>query len=147
MYKILLATDGSAGSLKAARHVLRLANEMRETDITLLYVKEVVYPTAVADVSGLTVLPDMPQLQQQLEAAATTALEDTSAILTAQGIPCKTMTELGRPAEIICEVAKKGGFDLIVMGSRGRGEFAGLLLGSVSDRVMHHSKVPVLVVR
>ena len=58
------------------------------------------------------------------------------------------MNVLQGPApDAILRVAETEGYDLIVMGSRGLGQFQGLLIGSVSDRVMHHAKIPVLIVR
>jgi len=55
--------------------------------------------------------------------------------------------EPGEPAPKIIEVAKDWHADLIVMGSHGRGKVQGLLLGSVSQGVLHHAPCPVLVVR
>jgi len=55
--------------------------------------------------------------------------------------------EPGEPASKIIEVANNWHADLIVMGSHGRGKIQGLLLGSVSQGVLHHSPCPVLVVR
>lgn len=53
----------------------------------------------------------------------------------------------GDPANSICNIATEEGYDLIIMGSRGRNPFNGLLLGSVSTRVLHFSPCPVLIVK
>jgi nucleotide-binding universal stress UspA family protein len=55
--------------------------------------------------------------------------------------------ESGKPASKIIEVAKKWSADLIVMGSHGRGKIQGILLGSVSQEVLHQAPCPVLVLR
>jgi nucleotide-binding universal stress UspA family protein len=52
----------------------------------------------------------------------------------------------GAPAQAILDQVEAGKHDLIVVGSRGRGDASSLLLGSVSHAVLHHSRVPVLIV-
>ena len=53
----------------------------------------------------------------------------------------------GDPAQVILDAVTSFDADLIVMGSRGLGELKGLLVGSVSDKVLHHAEVPVTIVR
>jgi len=57
------------------------------------------------------------------------------------------VTAVGQPAEEILKVAKRRRCDLIVMGSRGLGGIQKLLLGSTTDRVVHHASIPVLAIR
>lgn len=69
---------------------------------------------------------------------------------TAAAIPKEVKSEVlvvdGDPAQVILDQVETGKHDLIVVGSRGRGDAASLLLGSVSHAVLHHSRVPVLIV-
>ena len=62
-------------------------------------------------------------------------------------IPGKFRTGGGKPGEIICKYAEEENAALIVTGTRGLGKVRRTLLGSVSDYVIHHSKVPILVCR
>lgn len=59
----------------------------------------------------------------------------------------ETDSSAGDPASVILDATKAADADLIVMGSRGLSELKGLLLGSVSDKVLHHAEVPILIVR
>ena len=60
-------------------------------------------------------------------------------------VQCEGATLEGQPAEVLVHEARDA--SLIVVGNRGRGGFASLLLGSVSQQVVHHAPCPVLVVR
>jgi nucleotide-binding universal stress UspA family protein len=64
-----------------------------------------------------------------------------------QGLTASMNVLEGPPADAILRVAETEKHDLIVMGSRGLGLFQELLLGSVSERVLRHAKIPVLIVR
>ena len=60
-------------------------------------------------------------------------------------VDVRTLVEKGNPAEVLIERSKEA--DLIVVGSRGHGGFAGMLLGSVSQHLVAHAECPVVVVR
>ncbi len=63
------------------------------------------------------------------------------------GIDAETTWKVGESGETIADVAQDGGYDLIVMGSHGHGALANLVMGSVANKVVSESKVPVLLVR
>jgi len=63
------------------------------------------------------------------------------------GVTVTTEVSVGNPARTIAKIAAERGADLIVMGTRGRGGFAHLLLGSVAERVIRTAHCPVLTVR
>lgn len=87
------------------------------------------------------------ELVEELKAKAKEILEQCKRVATKKNITIKTLSELGDPAKIIIELAKSNDYDLIVMGSRGRSAFKELLLGSVTLKVAHHAKCPIMVVR
>lgn len=59
----------------------------------------------------------------------------------------KSIYKRGDPANEIVKYAEEGDFDLVIMGSRGLGSFSRTLLGSISDKVIHHVKTSVLIVK
>jgi len=83
------------------------------------------------------------ELRQQAQATVTKAEAEVRRL----GLRSKSQVGWGNAADIIIEVAEKGAYDLIALGSRGAGQVAGIFLGSVSDRVAHRSKTPVLIVQ
>jgi nucleotide-binding universal stress UspA family protein len=74
------------------------------------------------------------------------SLEAEQERVRASAVETKTVTRSGRAAPEIVAYAKEIAADLIVMGTHGRGGFQHALLGSVAERVVHHSPCPVLVV-
>lgn len=78
-------------------------------------------------------------------APAWALVEDTRKVLCARGHPVATRPEVGSPARVICQVADKERFDLVVMGHGGKRRFVHILLRSVADRVAHTCSVPVVI--
>ena len=77
------------------------------------------------------------------------SLEERAAQLESDGVDASLTSKdmmLGGPAHVLAEIAEEAGADLIVVGNRGHSAVAGLLLGSVTQRLLHLAKAPVLVV-
>lgn len=138
MTMILVPMDGSEAALRALDHAIRKAG--RDGEIRLLNVQPPI-PSSVGDFVG----GDTVRRYQEEEGAK--ALAEARARLDRAGVRYSSEVRLGQSAETVAEAAKDSGCDEIVMGSRGLGGFAGLVLGSVADRVLHVSPVPVTVVK
>jgi len=138
---ILLASDGSACALKAAAVAATLACKFaaRLTIINAFQPTPTVGPFGEVVNAGLEE-KYITQLQEQ-------AISDAGRIVDAKDVPYQSRQEIGPPAEEIVRVAEEEGCDLIVLGSRGLSGLTSLLLGSVSDHVVHHAHCPVLVVK
>jgi nucleotide-binding universal stress UspA family protein len=142
--KMLLATDGSDHALHAAAQAAQLAKDMgAEVEVLGIAVIHPVYGGMHVGAVGVS------GLEQEVEQAATDAVRDTSAVLIEAGLSPKSVVTIamGSAAGAIVQEAEDTGADLIVMGSRGLGRAGSLLVGSTSRDVLHHSKVPVLVVK
>lgn len=87
------------------------------------------------------------QLLEELEARVKTLEKKFERKVKERGISARFRTGSGKPGETICGMAKEEHADLIVTGTRGQGKIRRTLLGSVSDYIIHHSHVPVLVCR
>ena len=145
--RILLSTDGSKLSQRAALKAIALAAE-QGASLTLLHVLPEL--RVVADESF--VMPMGVELQRRYDreakAGARTMLDALAARADAAGVAHEALVIKGElPFEAIIATAKKRKCDLIVMASHGRRGLSGLLLGSETTKVLTHSKVPVLVVR
>ena len=147
--KVLVATDGSKDSMEAGEFVGKMVAEDPELEIHLVTVMDpsigLTPSVGLGIESGFGVLP---RLNEILVESAQRALDDTEKFLADVGVTVASKrAEWGAPASVICRVAEAEDMDLIVVGSRGMGEIAGLVLGSVSSRVVHRCVKPVLVVR
>ncbi|HEX7488717.1 MAG TPA: universal stress protein [Anaeromyxobacteraceae bacterium] len=140
MKRVLVGVDGSEPSMKAAQLAAEIAIRFGAR-VTLAYVvPRLLLPP---DAYGLTVA-DVEQehrvFGEKLLAHALTRLGES-------GVQVDTVVLCGPPAEGLAESAQTIDADLVVVGSRGRGAVARMLLGSVTDRLVHICPKPVLVVR
>ncbi len=139
MKRILVAVDGSECAQKAARLAADIALRFGSR-LTLVYVvPQLLLPP---DVYGLT----LADAEREHAAYAEKLLGEAAVKLGEPGVQTDTQVLFGSPAETIAEAAAEPDVSLVVVGSRGRGAVARMLLGSVSDRLVHICPKPVLVV-
>ncbi len=135
---ILVATDGSPASAAAGDEAIDLALRLGAH----LLVVNVVNVTEVTAASSL--FPGtLFGARQEAEAIARAVVDDARR----SGVAATYLTWEGQPGEAIVAAAESEGADLIVVGTHGRNVIGRLLLGSVSEYVVRHSRVPVMVVR
>ena len=128
---ILVATDGNEPSESVVRYALDLA-EWCDATLHALFVVD-------STVSN-------PAHRDFLEEWGARATNDIVARATKRGLTAVGAVESGRPHRHIVEYATRHGIDVIVIGTHGHGRFDRFLLGSVADKVVRSSSVPVLVV-
>ncbi|MBL8099903.1 MAG: universal stress protein [Anaerolineales bacterium] len=137
--RILLAVDGSEHALHATKKAAELARVMKPKELRVVVVYDPI-PIYLGE-------PNMQIAITSRKGEAESILE--KAIAEIGEVPCEVQSGIleGEPAEAIIEVSNTRKSDLIIMGSRGLGRLAGLVLGSTSQKVVAHAPCPVLIVR
>jgi len=156
--KILAAFDGSANAMRAVRVAADILRREGPGTLTLIYVGKT--PSALewfhGSGGGLAGGLDEVERQEQEALKAATAeghriLDDaySAAVEALEGRPVRVekLVAFGDPAEEIIRCAEEKGYDIVVMGSRGSGPLRGVLLGSVSYKVLNGARCPVLIVK
>jgi nucleotide-binding universal stress UspA family protein len=148
MQRIVAAVDGSAASLKAVDLAADLASKY-DAELILFTNGREFSPVIDAELEAYARSEHIETLGSDVGvAAAETVLAGARLTARAKGATrIETNSAFGDPAAQIIALAKERQADLIVMGSRGHGQLAGLLLGSVAQKVLAHAACPVLVVR
>jgi nucleotide-binding universal stress UspA family protein len=148
MYRhILVPTDGSALSNKAARTAARLA-QATGARITALYAIPPLGTPMVFDGYPYESAYSAEAYEKGMRKHADKALAKVRAEAEANQVKCDAISVIeGNPWEAIIKAAKSKKCDLIVMASHGRRGLQGVLLGSETTKVLTHSKTPVLVCR
>lgn len=143
---ILIPTDGSAHSAHAIRHAVELARATG-AKVTGLYVSPSPTPLVFKGILPVGYMP--PEAHEKAIArSAKHFLETIEKEAISAGVSCTTLSVRGDfPAESILQTAAAHKCDLIVMASHGRSGIASLLLGSETQKVLAHAKIPVLVHR
>jgi nucleotide-binding universal stress UspA family protein len=139
--RILLAVDGSEASARAATQLVKSLGWYKSTpEIDLLTVH---LPVPKLHNMGAVVTHEMIERHYAEESAA--AMAPARAVLDAAGVRYVAHRAVGQIAETIVAQANERGADLICMGTRGMSGISNLVLGSVATKVLHLSKVPVLL--
>jgi nucleotide-binding universal stress UspA family protein len=148
MERILTAVDGSASSLKAVTFAADLATKYG-AELILVTVAQELSAVLTAELETYVRQEHIDTPLSELGSAhAETVLAGARLEAQAKGARrISTRSTSGNPAEEIIALTKDLRPDLIVIGSRGHGRLAGLLLGSVAQKVLAHAACPVLVVR
>jgi len=148
MGTIVVGVDGSPGSLEALRWA-QVEAGLRGADVRVVHAWMVPLIDAVPEpwaIGTPSLGPSEDEVHEHLEAAAKRVLATAVDEARSADSALKVEGELAeaRPATALLAAAQDA--DLLVVGSRGRGGFAGLLLGSVSAQCVHHAPCPVVVV-
>lgn len=139
--KVLVPVDGSSASERAVRHVIDLVKGKAQLEVHLINVQE------TADAWEVQRFLKPAEIKRtQLEHGAQ-CLAGAKRLLDRAGVSYETHIAIGDPAEKITQFAQRRKIDKIFMGTHGRAAIAGLLMGSVSTRVLHLAKVPVTLVK
>ena len=139
MRRIVVGVDGSPQAAVALRWAL---DEARLRDATLEVVHAWLFPV-VSDVPGAAVDSLIGDLERAAGRLLDRVVEDVAG--PDPGVKVERRVLEGGAATVLVDAA--AGADLLVVGSRGRGGFAGLVLGSVAQQCLHHAPCPVVVVR
>lgn len=139
--KVLIPVDGSDGSLAAVAEVLRRSRSGAPPEVHLLNVQPEIFTAEI-----LAHLP--PQAGEAYYARlGGQALRRARALLEEAGIACEVHRLVGPVVQTILDQRESLQCDSIVMGTHGHGLLTGALLGSVATGVVHHSPVPVTLVK
>jgi nucleotide-binding universal stress UspA family protein len=138
--KILFPTDFSDVAQKAMKYITQLKGAGAQ-EVTVLH---------VIDEKELTVLSRTPdqysRIMEALNKEVSSEMTAIEAVLTSEGFRVKLGVKTGNPFNVIMDTATKEKVSIIVLGSHGRSNIAEMLMGSVSENVIRHAQVPLLVV-
>ena len=143
MYKrILIATDGSDKSMKAAEEGMELAKALGAQVIALNVINEVVIASAVRQLGS-----DRKEVEERLKVAGEKAVDNIKAMGAKMGVNVDAIVTIGAPANTVIDMAGAEQADLIIMGSQRESGATKLLIGRVVQKVLYWATIPVLVVR
>jgi nucleotide-binding universal stress UspA family protein len=145
MYKKILAPlDGSEFSECSLEHVKTIAQGCQVPDIVLLRVVEPIHAADMASYAEAGI--DTVSLMRDVEAAARTYMNKISERLKKEGLPVKAEVVTGWAGDTIMKYAEDNNIDLIIMSTHGRSGIGRWFMGSVAEKVVRHSHIPVLTV-
>ncbi len=145
---ILLCTDGSENALRAAAAAIDIAQKFH-SHITLISVFNPAPALAIPVTGGPGLVPyvDAGVIQEICDEFHMATEKAAVELLNNSNLKYQTKQGFGHPVDEIVSAAEAQDVNLIVLGSRGMGDFKRFLIGSISDGVLHHAHCPVLIIR
>ena len=143
LMRILVASDGSTHSLRAVKYAAKLAGmmQMPKAELTLINVHDDIALRHAKSFVGKVVVEEYLQELSDKETKSARKILDES------GCTYDVKSKTGHISEEITALAHAKKYDLIVLGSKGRGAIADILIGSVAQRVLATAKIPVMLVK
>jgi nucleotide-binding universal stress UspA family protein len=138
--RIIVPTDGSDPSMRAADYAVRLAKHF-QSEIAAIYVIDRLILEEVSKVHERRIL------EEEIKSKAQRCLKYIVSSAEKEGLKATSLLVEGQPHEQIIRYAERLKADMIVMGARGRRGMERILIGSVAERVIEYSPCPVLVLR
>ena len=139
--KILVAVDGSSYSKKMLAYLAAHDEWLGpQHQYTVVHAVPAVPPRAAS-------VLDKTVLKSYYDDAANGVFKPIRSFFDKQGLKAQFVSKTGPAAEVIADAARKGDYDLLVMGSHGHGTLTNLVMGSVATKVLAHCTTPVLLVR
>jgi nucleotide-binding universal stress UspA family protein len=145
--KILVPLDGSELAECVLSHVESIADGCGTHEVTFLRVLEPVHLMMAGDEGYTYTARDWERIEADNRTAAENYLGQLMERTRYKGAQVHSEIMSGRPAEGIVDYAGRNGIDLIALASHGRGGISRWVFGSVADRVVRSSSVPVLLIR
>ena len=142
MRRILVAIDGSEGSMRALDFAARQASYSPAAELHVLTIQ----PAAAAN-TAWEIYVSAERLQEIAAERSRDILAAAAGRLQGGGFGVELEQLIGEPAETIANRAAELGCESIVMGTHGLGKLGVLLMGSVAQRVLHHATLPVTLVK
>jgi len=141
MRKILIPCDRSDNALRAVRYAASVAKDLSDVQLELLYVHDPMLLKSYADL----LMQDAEHNRQIDE--TNRILQPAKQILDTAGVSYQTHWRVGSPANEIAQHVNETHCDAIIMGTRGLGSVATVMIGSVAIKVIHLVKVPVTLIK
>ena len=141
MKKLLVPCDGSESALRAVHHAAAEVAAGSGSEIHLLHVIEPMTPVTLSEAFSAQ------RLDERFPPQAAEALQPAIEVLARAGVTYSLHCLFGQPAPEIAAYARTAGCDGVVMGTRGRGAFASLMIGSVATQVVKLVDIPVTLVK
>ena len=139
--KILVAVDGSPYTKRMVAYLAAHDEWLgAHHEYTVVHAVPPVPPSAVRVLAKAT-------LKSYYDESAEKVLKPIRSFFDKQGLKAQFVSKVGPAAEMIADLANKGDYDLLMLGSHGHGTLGNLVMGSVATKVLAHCRTPVLLVR